>query len=85
MSAPTGGGPVAQSVEHLTFNQMVAGSIPAGLTTFPDGAGQGVRPDVGARPEWPKRRLPGKLPGSRANNIFCDSSPKMFLRETARQ
>ena len=26
-------GPVAQSVEHLTFNQMVAGSIPAGLTT----------------------------------------------------
>ena len=26
------GEPVAQSVEHLTFNQGVAGSIPAGLT-----------------------------------------------------
>ena len=25
-------GPVAQLVEHLTFNQVVAGSIPAGLT-----------------------------------------------------
>ncbi len=30
-------GPVAQSVEQLTFNQWVAGSIPAGLTnTFND-------------------------------------------------
>lgn len=28
-------GPVAQLVEHLTFNQVVAGSIPAGLTIFP--------------------------------------------------
>ena len=27
-------GPVAQPVEHLTFNQGVAGSNPAGLTTF---------------------------------------------------
>ena len=26
--------PVAQSVEHLTFNQVVAGSIPARITTF---------------------------------------------------
>ncbi len=25
-------GPVAQLVEQLTFNQLVAGSIPAGLT-----------------------------------------------------
>ena len=25
--------PVAQSVEHLTFNQMVPGSTPGGLTT----------------------------------------------------
>jgi hypothetical protein len=25
--------PVAQSVEHLTFNQVVAGSIPARITT----------------------------------------------------
>ena len=29
-----GAGPVAQLVEHLTFNQVVAGSIPAGLTIF---------------------------------------------------
>lgn len=27
-------GPVAQSVEQLTFNQLVAGSIPAGLTNI---------------------------------------------------
>jgi hypothetical protein len=26
-------GPIAQPVEHLTFNQGVAGSNPAGLTT----------------------------------------------------
>ena len=85
MSASTGGGPVAQSVEHLTFNQMVAGSIPAGLTTFPDGAGQGARPDVGARPERPKRRPPDKLPGSGTNDILNDRSPGMFLRKTASQ
>ncbi len=27
-------GPVAQLVEHLTFNQVVVGSIPTGLTIF---------------------------------------------------
>ncbi len=31
---PSRAGPVAQSVEQLTFNQQVAGSIPAGLTRF---------------------------------------------------
>ena len=33
---PHSDGPVAQLVEHLTFNQVVAGSIPAGLTILPD-------------------------------------------------
>ncbi len=28
------GDPVAQSVEHLTFNQVVVGSIPTRITTF---------------------------------------------------
>jgi hypothetical protein len=28
-------GPLAQSVEHLTFNQVVAGSIPARPTNHP--------------------------------------------------
>ena len=26
--------PLAQQVEHMTFNHVVAGSIPAGLTIF---------------------------------------------------
>ena len=88
MCAPTGGGPVAQSVEHLTFNQMVAGSIPAGLTTFPDGAGQGARPDIGARP---KRRSPSELPGmflwetACRRTIFTDSERPLHNRFRLRQ
>jgi hypothetical protein len=31
-STPAPGEPVAQMVEHLTFNQVVDGSIPSGLT-----------------------------------------------------
>ena len=33
--------PVAQSVEHLTFNQVVAGSIPARITTLRPAASGG--------------------------------------------
>jgi hypothetical protein len=49
LSARRPGEPVAQSVEHLTFNQGVMGSIPIGLTrdfkglmatSIPDGLGQ---------------------------------------------
>ncbi len=32
VAKPTDNGPVAQLVEHLTFNQVVTGSIPVGLT-----------------------------------------------------
>jgi hypothetical protein len=33
-STPAPGEPVAQMVEHLTFNQVVDGSIPSGLTNI---------------------------------------------------
>jgi hypothetical protein len=34
LAMPKPDDPVAQSVEHLTFNQVVAGSIPARITIF---------------------------------------------------
>jgi hypothetical protein len=54
-------GPLAQAVEHLTFNQRVAGSSPARLTT--------TRPD---RPHWraarPVNRSSGSRPPGAAND-----------------
>ncbi len=45
-------GPLAQSVEHLTFNQVVAGSIPARLTSIFDPPIFSCRRCVGGGAIW---------------------------------
>jgi hypothetical protein len=63
--------PVAQPVEHLTFNQRVSGSNPDGLTNNPNGF-----PSLGAKP---------LVAGGRSFRHFdsesCDSIAKRYWKE----